>query len=128
MLWTSIFGTTQSQVQRYLSGKNVRESQLGLIFNGLLKIPMQFFILLVGIMVFVFFQFNSSPLNFNPSAEKAVLESEYAEEYVELQEEHETLRATKESMMIAYIENDYVEKEEGQIRKYEKLQRENIKN
>src|SRR5690606_4622510 len=51
------FGTDQSQVQRYLSGKSVRESQLGLIFNGLLKIPMQFFILLVGIMVFIFFQF-----------------------------------------------------------------------
>src|SRR5690606_12735810 len=52
------FGTDQSQVQRYLSGKTVRESQLGLIFNGMLKIPMQFFILLVGVMVFIFFQFN----------------------------------------------------------------------
>src|SRR5690606_21039932 len=49
------FGTDQSQVQRYLSGKSVRESQLGLVFNGLLKIPMQFFILLVGVMVFVFY-------------------------------------------------------------------------
>ncbi len=54
------FGTDQSQVQRYLSGKSVRESQLGLIFNGLLKIPMQFFILLVGVMVFVFYQYNPS--------------------------------------------------------------------
>src|SRR5690606_9415024 len=52
------FGTDQSQVQRYLSGKSVRESQLGLVFNGLLKIPMQFFILLVGVMVFVFYQYN----------------------------------------------------------------------
>ena len=64
----SYFGTDQSQVQRYLSGKSVRESQLGLIFNGLLKIPMQFFILLVGVMVFVFYQYNAAPLNFNPSA------------------------------------------------------------
>ena len=72
------FGTDQSQVQRYLSGKSVRESQLGLIFNGLLKIPMQFFILLVGVMVFVFYQYNPSPLNFNPAARSAVLESEYS--------------------------------------------------
>ena len=51
----SYFGTDQSQVQRYLSGKSIRESQLGLMFNAVLKIPMQFFILLVGVMVFVFF-------------------------------------------------------------------------
>ena len=54
------FGTDQSQVQRYLTGRSVAESQWGLIFNGLLKIPMQFFILLVGVMVFVFYQFNAS--------------------------------------------------------------------
>ena len=53
-LMLSYFGTDQSQVQRYLTGKTVRQSQLGLIFNGLLKVPMQFFILLVGVMVLVF--------------------------------------------------------------------------
>ena len=74
-------------MQRYLSGKSVRESQLGMIFNGLLKVPMQFFILLVGVLVFVFYQFNASPLNFNPNAEKAVLESPHAEEYRTLQSE-----------------------------------------
>src|SRR5690554_7988697 len=68
----SYFGTDQSQVGRYLSGKNVRESQLGLIFNGLLKVPMQFFILLVGVMVFVFFQFNTAPIHFNRSEERRV--------------------------------------------------------
>ena len=62
-LMLSYFGTDQSQVQRYLSGKSVRESQLGLLFNGLLKVPMQFFILLTGVMVFVFYQLNPSPLN-----------------------------------------------------------------
>ena len=62
----SYFGTDQSQVQRYLSGKSVKESKLGLMFNAVLKIPMQFFILLTGIMVFVFFEFNSTPVNFNP--------------------------------------------------------------
>ena len=63
----SYFGTDQSQVGRYLSGKSIKESQMGLIMNGFLKVPMQFFILLIGVMVFVFFQFNPVPLNFNPN-------------------------------------------------------------
>lgn len=89
------FGTDQSQVQRYLSGKSVRESQLGLIFNGILKIPMQFFILLVGVMVFVFFQYNHSPLNFNPSATNAVMNSSYAADYQLLEKEHLSLEVEK---------------------------------
>jgi Na+/proline symporter len=89
------FGTDQSQVQRYLSGKSIRESQLGLIFNGILKIPMQFFILLVGVMVFVFYQYNPSPLNFNPSATQAVMESPLAEDYKLLQEGQIILEAEK---------------------------------
>ncbi|EAQ99732.1 sodium:solute symporter [Maribacter sp. HTCC2170] len=89
------FGTDQSQVQRYLSGKSIRESQLGLIFNGIFKIPMQFFILLVGIMVFVFYQYNPSPLNFNPAATQGVLNSEYAEDYKVLQERQLALETEK---------------------------------
>lgn len=81
----SYFGTDQSQVQRYLSGKSVKEMQMGLIFNGLLKVPMQFFILLVGVMVFVFYQFNASPLHFNPEAEKQIVATEYANNYTDLQ-------------------------------------------
>lgn len=84
-LMLSYFGTDQSQVQRYLAGKNVREMQLGMIFNGMLKVPMQFFILLVGVMVFVFYQFNSAPLHFNPEAEEAVRNSEYAAQYKEIE-------------------------------------------
>src|SRR5690606_27098385 len=80
----SYFGTDQSQVGRYLLGKNVKESQLGLIFNGLLKVSMQFFILLVGIMVIIFFQFNSAPIHFNANGKKAVEKSEYASEYASL--------------------------------------------
>ena len=94
-LFLAYFGTDQSQVQRYLSGKSVRESQLGLIFNAILKIPMQFFILLVGVMVFVFYQYNPSPLNFNPSATQAVMESSYAEDYKLLQEGQVALEAEK---------------------------------
>lgn len=94
-LMLSYFGTDQSQVQRYLSGKSVRESQLGLIFNAFLKIPMQFFILLVGVMVFVFYQYNHSPLNFNPAAKKAVMESDYKNEYVKLELEHHLAEVVK---------------------------------
>ncbi|MDM9632188.1 sodium:solute symporter [Robiginitalea aurantiaca] len=101
-LMLSYFGTDQSQVQRYLSGKSVRESQLGLIFNGLLKIPMQFFILLVGVMVFVFYQYNPSPLNFNPAATAAVMESEYATEYEELEMAHGELEAEKKIAQDAF--------------------------
>ena len=94
-LMLSYFGTDQSQVQRYLSGKSVRESQLGLIFNGLLKVPMQFFILLIGVMVFVFYQFNASPLNFNPTANEAIATSQYASEYQKLQDEHVEIENAK---------------------------------
>ena len=80
-LMLSYFGTDQSQVQRCLSGKSLREMQLGMIFNGILKIPMQFFILFIGIMVFVFYQFSASPLNFNPQAEKIVSQSSFSENY-----------------------------------------------
>ena len=97
-LMLSYFGTDQSQVQRYLSGKSVRESQLGLIFNGLLKVPMQFFILLIGVMVFVFYQFNPSPLNFNPGANKEVLKSKYVAEYQELEAEHIKIENIKKAI------------------------------
>ena len=97
------FGTDQSQVQRYLSGKDIRESQLGLIFNGLFKIPMQFFILLVGVMVFVFYQYNPSPLHFNPAANEAVKTSKFAEDFAILEEGHRALE--KEKRM---AQNDFV--------------------
>jgi SSS family solute:Na+ symporter len=64
-LFLSYFGTDQSQVQRYLSGKSLAESRLGLLFNGIFKVPMQFLVLFVGIMVFVFFLFVAPPIHFN---------------------------------------------------------------
>ena len=89
------FGTDQSQVQRYLSGRSVKESQWALIFNGIFKIPMQFFILLVGAMVFVFYQYNSSPLNFNPAATEAIMQSDYANDYQALENDHKELEKEK---------------------------------
>jgi len=101
-LMLSYFGTDQSQVQRYLSGKSLKEMQLGLIFNGLLKVPMQFFILLVGVMVFVFYQFNQAPMNFNPTATDLVLNSKYAEEYKSLQLEQGKIFEEKQTYITAY--------------------------
>ena len=100
----SYFGTDQSQVQRYLAGKSIKEMQMGLIFNGLLKVPMQFFILLVGVMVFVFYQFNSSPINFNPAATETVMNSSYAEEYMQLQNDQNQIFLKKKQLMNAYAE------------------------
>ncbi len=99
-LMLSYFGTDQSQVQRYLSGKSVKESQLGLLFNGLLKVPMQFFILLVGVMVFVFYQFNTAPLNFNPKANEAVLNSPYASEYSALETQYKQIEDDKRALVL----------------------------
>src|SRR5690554_5355797 len=98
----SYFGTDQSQVQRYLTGRSVRESQLGLIMNGFLKVPMQFFILLVGVMVFVFYQFNASPLNFNPVANQAVVDSEYASEYQDLENALQENFENKKALALTY--------------------------
>ncbi|MBD0724876.1 sodium:solute symporter [Flavobacterium sp. L1I52] len=98
------FGTDQSQVGRYLSGKSVRESQMGLIMNGLLKVPMQFFILLTGVMVFVFFQFNPVPLNFNPNNKTMIEKSKYKNEYHDLEKQLETLSEDKKVINLLYID------------------------
>ena len=97
----SYFGTDQSQVQRYLSGKSLKESQMGLIMNGILKVPMQFFILLIGIMVFVFYKFEPAPLNFNPKAIAAVKNTKEREAFTNLELENlETQQALKNALLI----------------------------
>lgn len=75
----SYFGTDQSQVQRYISGKNPTESRMGLMFNAILKIPMQFFILFTGVMVFMFYQFNQAPIHFNKANVDYLQTTEYAD-------------------------------------------------
>ena len=107
----SYFGTDQSQVQRYLSGKSVKESQMGLIMNGLLKVPMQFFILLVGVMVFVFYQFNESPLNFNPTAIEDVRNSEFAAEFNQLEiDKKEIELAIKDKQLLYFNAENIIDK------------------
>ncbi len=104
-LMLSYFGTDQSQVGRYLSGKSIRESQMGLIMNGFLKVPMQFFILLTGVMVFVFFQFNDVPLNFNPVNKEIIEKSEYAEQYHTLEEQLVALTEEKKEYNLLYMDH-----------------------
>ncbi|WP_298761728.1 sodium:solute symporter [uncultured Psychroserpens sp.] len=105
-LMLSYFGTDQSQVQRYLSGKSMKEMQMGLIFNGLLKVPMQFFILLVGVMVFVFYQFNQAPLNFIDASTETVLASQYSEDYKQLQLKQNNVFEKKKELSIALSKNE----------------------
>jgi solute:Na+ symporter, SSS family len=88
LLQMSYFGTDQSQVSRYLSGKNIAESRMGLMFNAILKIPMQFFILFVGVMVFVFYQYNLPPVHFKVSNVEMIEGSAKADEYLALEARH----------------------------------------
>ena len=88
-LQLSYFGTDQSQVGRYITAKDTTQSRLGVLFNGLVKIPMQFGILFLGVLVYVFYQFNPSPLFFNKVETEKLLNSPYANEYKQLELEHQ---------------------------------------
>ena len=94
-LFLSYFGTDQSQVQRYLTGKSLAQSRLGLIMNGLLKIPMQLIILFIGVMVFVFYQFNTPPIFFNKVELNNIKSSNYSEEVNNLENEFKVLHDKK---------------------------------
>ena len=94
-LFLSYFGTDQSQVQRYLSGKSLSQSRLGLMMNGLLKIPMQFIILFIGVMVFVFYQFNTPPVFFNKVELNNIKNSAYAKNILDLENEYKFLHEKK---------------------------------
>lgn len=98
-LFLSYFGTDQSQVQRYLGGKSLKESRLGLMFNGLLKIPMQFFILFVGAMLFVSYQFNEAPIIFNESATEINISEEPTLSAIE--KEYRTIQKEKKELLLA---------------------------
>ncbi|HMW33437.1 MAG TPA: sodium:solute symporter [bacterium] len=87
-LQLSYFGTDQSQVGRYLTGQSIAQTRLGLLTNGLLKIPMQFLILLLGVMVFAFYQFTMPPVFFNRLETERIYQSSYAADYVRLENDH----------------------------------------
>ena len=106
-LFLSYFGTDQSQVQRYLGGKTLKESRMGLMFNGIMKIPMQFFILLVGIMVYVSFQFNKPPIIFNQSTTNIELQSDI--ELIDIEKQYNAVFSEKEAL----LSNWTLQKESG---------------
>lgn len=99
----SYFGTDQSQVGRYLSGKSITESRLGLLFNGVLKIPMQFLILWVGILVFVFYQFTAPPLLFNDSLRARAMKTPAAAELTALESRWSEVHAAKRAEVERYL-------------------------
>ncbi|WP_375759896.1 sodium:solute symporter [Corallococcus exercitus] len=99
----SYFGTDQSQVGRYLTGRSISESRLGLLFNGVLKIPMQFFILFVGILVFVFYQFSTPPLIFNEALRTRMQGTPQATEYSELEAKWEQVQSGKRAEVERYL-------------------------
>lgn len=101
----SYFGTDQSQVQRYLAGKSIQESRLGLLFNALLKIPMQFFILLTGVLVFVFYQFEPHPVLFNKTAIEQVNQTEFKEEFKAIEQKHQNFHTEKKANYLNFIQN-----------------------
>ena len=95
-LMLSYFGTDQSQVQRYLGGSSITQSRMGLLTNGIVKIPMQFFILFTGAMVFVFFQFVTPPLFFNPVQEANAKSGKFSEQYLLLEDQYKDLNTQKQ--------------------------------
>ena len=98
-LQLSYFGTDQSQVGRYLTGSSIRDSRMGLLMNGLLKVPMQFCILLIGILVFAYYQFNTAPLFFNAVETKKIENSIYKEEYNQILAKQESLNKEKTAVI-----------------------------
>ena len=104
-LFLSYFGTDQSQVQRYLTGKSLSESRLGLIMNGLLKVPMQFIILFIGVLVFVFYQYNTPPVFFNKVELEQLKRSEYKMSVIELEDRFSTLHEEKKRAIDLMISN-----------------------
>ncbi len=103
----SYFGTDQSQVQRYLSGRSIAQSRMGLLANGVVKVPMQFAILFIGAMIFVFYQFVTPPLFFNPVETSSVKNSSYREAYAKLETDYNRLNGEKQGQireMLAAIE------------------------
>lgn len=98
-LQLSYFGTDQSQVGRYLTGSSIRDSRIGLLMNGLLKVPMQFAILLIGILVFAYYQYNSPPIFFNKFELNKIENSDYAAQVDKLKVEHESIFQEKQAQI-----------------------------
>jgi Na+/proline symporter len=100
-LHLSYFGTDQSQVGRYLTGESVAQSRLGLVMNGLIKIPMQFFILLIGVLIFTFYQFHPTPVFFNEAEINRIENRRYKEDFRRLEEKYKKINLEKQEQVAA---------------------------
>jgi SSS family solute:Na+ symporter len=137
-LFLSYFGTDHSQVSRYLSGKSLTESRLGLMFNGLLKVPMQFLVLFVGILVFVFFQFNRPPVHYIDSNLAKISGTSHEVKYREIDRLYVDIYQQKEAAMARIIsaadagdksaleaaksEAELLQKKDATLRKFAKIE------
>lgn len=101
----SYFGTDQSQVGRYLTAKNSKESKMGLLMNGLVKVPMQFFILLIGALLFVFYQFKPMPIYFDKAVEQKIYASSYKDSLTQIQTSYINLQQQKQNINLNYLAN-----------------------
>jgi solute:Na+ symporter, SSS family len=100
----SYFGTDQSQVGRYLTAKNLTESRLGLLMNGLVKVPMQFLILLIGVLVFAFYQFHSAPLFFNQSPVDKLSHTAYKDTLLAMQQRYDAISHQKQIAVVQWVQ------------------------
>ena len=100
----SYFGTDQSQVGRYLTAKSLRESRMGLLMNGIVKVPMQFLILLIGVLVFTFYQFNKAPIFFNDVQVKKIEQSVYRDSFYLVQHQYDSIGTLKKNAVVAYAD------------------------
>ncbi|MBX2841308.1 MAG: sodium:solute symporter [Flammeovirgaceae bacterium] len=103
-LMLSYFGTDQSQVQRYLMAKSVGQSRLGLLFNGMAKIPMQFIILFIGVLIYIFYIFHSPPLYFNSANHQTVIENGYNKELLELESKFNDQNENRKKEALSLVE------------------------
>jgi Na+/proline symporter len=100
----SYFGTDQSQVGRYITAKNDRESKLGLLLNGVVKIPMQFLILLLGVLLFTFYQFKESPIFFNRTVETKAWSTPYKDSLASIQDQFKVAQAKQLELNRALVQ------------------------
>jgi solute:Na+ symporter, SSS family len=106
----SYFGTDQSQVGRYLTAKSVKESRVGLLMNGLLKVPMQFLILLVGVLVFSFYQYNKAPINFNQNVTNQLLKTDKKDTAMALMDQYELEKGLLQKLIVKNENTDSIGK------------------
>ncbi len=104
-LFLSYFGTDQSQVQRYISGRSIKESRLGLIMNGIMKVPLQVFILFLGVMVFLFFQTHRAPVFFNEQVTEIIQNSEKADAFNSLEGQYDALLVQRTDLNNSLVES-----------------------